>query len=540
MKSLSFLARIFLVLGLIAMLAPGAFAHTYLSSVYLGGEALTEGDCVRPHPSTAFDSPIPLVTAPDMTCGWLPYAANPANRKCPIAAGSSIGIQWHHNSAASTDDIIDVSHLGPVIVYLAKSDTGAGNVWFKIYEDGYTASDGQWAVNRLVNNKGRVDVTIPSDIAPGNYLLRGEVLALHNGYALDGVQPYVGCVELTISGSGSANPAGVAFPGAYVDTDPGLLFNIYQAFTSYPIPGPALYKSGSSSSSSSSSGSSATSAPTSKPTQAPSTTSAPSTPAPTTAPTTKPTSTTGSSSSSGSNIKVQLNQGTSEWWLGVAVLGGSETTVKVEMTDSGSVSSWTSLVDMSYAYVFDGHAQIKAPISLRLTSSSGKQVTLTNVFTSFTSALVDTGMNYGSSSSAPASTTSAPTAAPTTKPTTKPSTTGTPAQPTNAPAASTTGAPASGSGSNVKVTVHQSANPWWFAVAVSGNSGSISNVEIKDSGAVSSFVSCTNNGWGWSYSAAGAQLVAPITVRVSSGSKQVTATVSAITPNLVADTNGQL
>jgi hypothetical protein len=233
---------------------------------------------------------------------------------------------------------------------------------------------------------------------------------------------------------------------------------------------------------------------------------------------------------------VQLNQGTSEWWLGVAVLGGSETTVKVEMTDSGSVSSWTSLVDMSYAYVFDGHTQIKAPISLRLTSSSGKQVTLTNVFTSFTSALVDTGMNYGSSAPASTSTTSAPTAAPTTKPTTKPSTTtGTP---TNAPAASTTGTPASGS--NVKVTVHQSANPWWFAVAVSGNSGSISNVEIKDSGAVSSFVSCTNNGWGWSYSAAGAQLVAPITVRVSSGSKQVTATVSAITPNLVADTNGQL
>lgn len=526
----------FLVAGIIAMLAHGAFAHTYLSSVFLNGEALTEGDCVRPHPSTAFDSPIPLVTAADMTCGWLPYANNPANRKCPIAAGSSIGIQWHHNSAAATDDIIDPSHLGPVIVYLAKSDSGAGNVWFKIYEDGYTASDGQWAVNRLINNKGRVDVTIPADIAPGNYLLRGEVLALHNGYALDGVQPYVGCVELTISGSGSANPAGVAFPGAYVDTDPGLLFNIYQAFTSYPIPGPALYKSGSSSSSSSS-GSSATSAPTSKPTQAPSTTSAP-TSAPTVAPTTKPSSTTGSSSSSGSNIKVQLNQGTSAWWLGVAVLGGSETTVKVEMTDSGSVSSWTALVDLSYAYVFDGHTQIKAPISLRLTSSSGKQVTLTNVFTSFTSALVDTGMNYGSSNSAPsASTTSAPTSAPTTKPTsaptTKPSTTG-----SSTPATSTTGTASSGSA--VKVTVHQSANPWWFAVAVSGNSGSISNVEIKDSGAVSAFVSCTNQGWGWSYSAVGQQLVAPITVRVSSGSKQVTATVSAITPNLSFDTNGQL
>lgn len=523
MKSLSFIARMFLVAGLISMLAHGAFAHTYLSSVFLNGEKLSEGDCVRPHPSTAFDSPIPLVTSPDMTCGWLPQANNPANRKCGIAAGSSIGLQWHHNSNAADDDIIDPSHLGPVIVYLAKSDSGAGNVWFKIYEDGY--SNGQWAVNRLINNRGRVDITIPADIAPGNYLLRGEILALHNGYEVNGVQPYVGCVELSISGSGSANPAGVAFPGFYKNTDPGMLFDIYKSYSSYPIPGPAIYRAGSSSSSS---GSPATPAPTSRP----ATTGSPSTPAPSTpAPTTRPSSTTGSSGS-GSGIKVQLNQGTNQWWLGVAVIGGSETTVKVELRDSGSVSSWQSLVDMSYAYVFDRSVQLKAPISLRLTSSSGKQVTLNNVFTSLTANLVDTGLNYGSASSS--STTSAPSQS--TNPPVQP--TNPPAQPTNPPAQATN-PPASG-GSSAKVTVHQSANPWWFAVSVSGNSGSISSIEIKDSGAVSSFAPMTNNGWGWSYSAQGTQLVAPITIRVSSGSKQVTATVSAITPNLVADTNGQL
>lgn len=35
------------------------------------------------------------------------------------------------------------------------------------------------------------------------------------------------------------------------------------------------------------------------------------------------------------------------------VSGGAETTVKVELMDSGDQSSWDSLVDMSYSYLFN-------------------------------------------------------------------------------------------------------------------------------------------------------------------------------------------
>lgn len=56
--------------------------------------------------------------------------------------------------------------------YLAKSDNGAGNVWFKIYEDGY--ANGAWAVNRLLDNKGRVDFTIPKGILLYNNNSRRE------------------------------------------------------------------------------------------------------------------------------------------------------------------------------------------------------------------------------------------------------------------------------------------------------------------------------------------------------------------------------
>jgi len=223
-----------------------------------------------------------------------------------------------------------------------------------------------------------------------------------------------------------------------------------------------------------------------------------------------------------------LNEGTSQWWFGVTVSGGGETLVKVEMKDSGS-TDWSALVDFSYAYVFDKHVQLVLPISLRLTSSSGKQVTLSNVFTSFSSNLVSTGQTFTSGSStapAPTNTNAPSTSAPATPP---------PATSTNRP----TAPPASGS-SPVKVTVHSGTNSWWFAVTVSGNTGAISTVELMDSGSVRSFVPLSNNGWGYSYTAQGSQLVAPITVRVTSGSKQVTSTIASLTPSLVSTANGSL
>ena len=42
---------------------------------------------------------------------------------------------------------------------------------FKIAEDGLDSS-GKWGVDRLIANKGKATVTIPSCLPAGNYLLR--------------------------------------------------------------------------------------------------------------------------------------------------------------------------------------------------------------------------------------------------------------------------------------------------------------------------------------------------------------------------------
>jgi len=245
----------FLALSLMYFVA-SAYGHGYFSSLTIDGVAYKEGDCTRPHPGSKYDYPISALDrttglqSGDMTCGWLPSAAKAANKKCPVMPGSKITYQFHYEMGMGDSDtyIIAPDHRGPCIIYLASSETGSGNVWFKIFEDGYNQQTKQWCVDKLRANKGKLDFTIPADLAPGNYLMRGEIIALHEGFELNGAQPYVGCAEITVGGTKTGRPSAsqlVAFPGAYKNTDAGIFFNIYSGKNpAYPIPGPALYVSG--------------------------------------------------------------------------------------------------------------------------------------------------------------------------------------------------------------------------------------------------------------------------------------------------------
>jgi hypothetical protein len=131
--------------------------------------------------------------------------------------------------------------------------------WFKIEEAGKT--DGTWAQAALMNG-ATADVTIPSNLAAGNYLIRHEIIALHNAQSEGGAEFYASCTQLKVGGSGTGTPSSsdlVKLPGAYSDTDPGILIDVYTDSTndSYTFPGPAVVDLGGSSSASTSASASA-------------------------------------------------------------------------------------------------------------------------------------------------------------------------------------------------------------------------------------------------------------------------------------------
>lgn len=81
-------------------------------------------------------------------------------------------------------------------MYLAKVDnaiaTGTNGLqWFKISEDGFDPSTAKWGVDHMIDNGGWQYFDMPTCVAPGQYLMRVELLALHSAYAAGGAQFYV-------------------------------------------------------------------------------------------------------------------------------------------------------------------------------------------------------------------------------------------------------------------------------------------------------------------------------------------------------------
>ncbi|TBU33784.1 glycosyl hydrolase family 61-domain-containing protein [Dichomitus squalens] len=231
----------------VALVAPSTVnAHGYVHSIEAGGknysgwlpftdpyESPVPKRIVRKVPD---DGPILDVTSSDIACNK--GGESPAGLVATAAAGSKIVFDWLSWPA---------DHLGPVSTYMTSCDGpctsfDASNAkWFKIDAAGY--SNGKWASAQLIDNGFQWTSTIPSGLKPGNYLIRNEIIALH-----DANQPqfYPSCAQLSVTGSGTQTPSGselVSIPGVYNDVKfPDIWSDSFKSFT---IPGPAPAFSGS-------------------------------------------------------------------------------------------------------------------------------------------------------------------------------------------------------------------------------------------------------------------------------------------------------
>jgi len=222
------------------VLATSAAAHTRVWGVWKN--AVFQGDgrdiYIRSPPN---NNPVLDLTSSAMACN---VANTPAPQKVPVAAGDELTFEWYHNTR--DDDIIASSHHGPIQVYIAPYESnGEGDVWVKLFSAGYDSAS--WAVDKMILTHGQHSIIVPN-ITAGDYLVRAEIVALHNADALydqnpnRGAQLYISCAQVTVTSSGDALPPGVAFPGAYTDSTPGIQFNIYTTpGTEYVVPGPAVW-----------------------------------------------------------------------------------------------------------------------------------------------------------------------------------------------------------------------------------------------------------------------------------------------------------
>jgi hypothetical protein len=96
------------------LFAAVASAHTILDEMYNGSTSYGLHNCLR---LPSYDGPIMDVTSASMTCNGSPNTLDTVSTNvCSIAAGATITLRWGHTLTSGSNDVIDSSHKGPIMV----------------------------------------------------------------------------------------------------------------------------------------------------------------------------------------------------------------------------------------------------------------------------------------------------------------------------------------------------------------------------------------------------------------------------------------
>ncbi|KAI1164835.1 lytic polysaccharide monooxygenase [Nemania serpens] len=218
-------------------------AHGAVTSYIIGGTTYPGYQGFSPQPNAQIIqrqwpdyNPIMTVTDAKMTCN----GGTSAPLSAKIAAGTNITAvwqQWTHQQ-------------GPVMVWLYPCESGFASCdgkqkkWFKIDQMALTGpalNSNDWGT-AVVYKTLKYTSKIPTNIKPGTYLIRHELLALHQSNT---PQFYPECAQIEITGTGTATPPAnllATIPGYAPQSDPGIMVDIYNGGrTSYRAPGPDVW-----------------------------------------------------------------------------------------------------------------------------------------------------------------------------------------------------------------------------------------------------------------------------------------------------------
>ncbi|KAF8998052.1 hypothetical protein BDZ89DRAFT_1028476 [Hymenopellis radicata] len=225
----------------LAIVLPLVLGHYTFPDLIVNGTTTTDWEYVRMTANHYDNGPVTDVTSSAIRC----YEADDTQAGlagiATVAAGSTVGFKADNT----------MGHPGYFSAYMTpaspsanSTSAGLGKTWFKIWEwsPSWSASTGLVFDSLNIN---QFTFTIPKNVPSGQYLLRGEQIALHVAGSANGAQFYLACAQINVVNGGSGTPTPtVSFPGAYSATDPGILINIYvlpTGYSGYQAPGPAVW-----------------------------------------------------------------------------------------------------------------------------------------------------------------------------------------------------------------------------------------------------------------------------------------------------------
>ncbi|KAI0656931.1 glycoside hydrolase [Cubamyces menziesii] len=219
-----------------------AAAHYTLPDLIANGTTFADWVYVRTTQNHYSNAPITDVNSTEFRCYELDMNATPGETQiATVEAGSTIGFKadntFYHPGYFS-------AYMSPASPAANSPEAGTGQTWFKIWEDPPVFENGQLVFPST--SISEITFTIPKSLPSGQYLVRGEQIALHVASSVGGAQFYIGCAQLNVINGGDGKPEPlVSIPGVYTGYEPGILINIYDLPANYPgytSPGPAVWQ----------------------------------------------------------------------------------------------------------------------------------------------------------------------------------------------------------------------------------------------------------------------------------------------------------
>ncbi|KAI0631024.1 glycoside hydrolase [Trametes polyzona] len=219
-----------------------AAAHYTLPDLIANGTVTPDWVYVRTTQNHYSNAPITDVNSTEFRCYELDMNTTPGQTSiATVEAGSTIGFKadnsFYHPGYFS-------AYMSPASPAANSPEAGTGKTWFKIWEDPPVFENGQLVFPSTSINE--ITFTIPKSLPSGQYLVRGEQIALHVASSVGGAQFYIGCAQLNVINGGEGKPGPLVFiPGVYTGYEPGILINIYNLPKDYPgytSPGPAVWR----------------------------------------------------------------------------------------------------------------------------------------------------------------------------------------------------------------------------------------------------------------------------------------------------------
>ncbi|TDZ18990.1 putative endo-beta-1,4-glucanase D [Colletotrichum orbiculare MAFF 240422] len=182
-------------------------------------------------------------TDADFTCN---KQSTPAAQVYKVKAGDKVALKQAFGGTG-------MKHPGPTQFYfspVADAKSGTGSEWYKVSQSLLCTAGGPETLRSdawCSYGEDNVSFVVPATVPDGQYLVRGEHIALHGAH--DGqAEFYYACAQLEVTGNSAAASmpgTGVKIPGVYKQADASVNFSVWGKSTAYDLtPGPDVIPGG--------------------------------------------------------------------------------------------------------------------------------------------------------------------------------------------------------------------------------------------------------------------------------------------------------